>query len=583
VPLDRSGAVPGTLSLRVARAGAAKRGNKVLFALAGGPGQPGAFFAPFSREDLGRAVEGYTVYGLDQRGTGASGVIKCSRLQASVGTSDFAVPAPGSVETCGESLGARRGLYSTSASVQDLEALRRAIGAPKVAFIGVSYGTYVAERYSRAHPTRVERLVLDSVVPQENVDPLARSNLAQVRTNLETACARGRCRGITSDPVGDMATLVSRLPLRGSLYDDRGRRRAASIPDGPDLLDGIVTTTFSEELDRRIPAAVRSALDGDPAPLLRLRRVTRMMNAGPASSLSAGLHAATLCADIRYPWGGPDAPLAGRRPALDAAAAAVPEADLRPFDRVTSAGNGIAVECERWPVTPGVTPPPAPGPLPDVPILIINGGRDTSTPTADARVELARAPRGELLVVRGSGHSVTTKDLPCVSKALRLFFDGQRVGDPCRKENVREEPRAVDPRRLADETGIQGVGGTLGKAMAASFDTVDDAALMIFQVLTGPTARMGGLRGGVVTATFRRDALKLTYDGVVYVPGVRVSGSLSVDRRLFGTLRVSGVVSGRIVLRRNGDATSTLGGRRIELTSGRSVLAPRQLREVRAR
>ena len=82
VPLDRSGALPGSLSLRVARAGSAKRGNKVLFALAGGPGQPGAFFAPFSRNDLGRAVEGYTVYGLDQRGTGASGVIKCSRLQA---------------------------------------------------------------------------------------------------------------------------------------------------------------------------------------------------------------------------------------------------------------------------------------------------------------------------------------------------------------------------------------------------------------------------------------------------------------------------------------------------------------------
>ena len=253
VPLDRSGTVPGTLSLRVARAGTPKRGGKALFALAGGPGQPGAFIASFARDELGRAIENYTVYGLDQRGTGASGVISCPRLQSSVGTSDFAVPSPGSVEACGESVGARRGFYPTTATVEDLEAVRRALGVSKIAIVGVSYGTYVAERYARTYPARVDRLVLDSVVSQENVDPLARSNIAQVRTNLQTACTRGRCRGITSDPVGDVTALVRRMPVRGPLYDDRGRRRTAAIPDGADLLDGIVTTTFSEELDRAHP------------------------------------------------------------------------------------------------------------------------------------------------------------------------------------------------------------------------------------------------------------------------------------------------------------------------------------------
>ena len=118
--------------------------------------------------------------------------------------------------------------------------------------------------------------------------------------------------------------------------------------------------------------------------------------------------------------------------------------------------------------------------------------------------------------------------------------------------------------------------------MAAAFDTVYDSAQMIFEVLTKPTVRMGGLRGGVVTAP-RARRLKLILDGVVYVPRVRVSGTLTADRRLFGRLRVSGAVSGRIVLKRNGDATSTLGGKRIDLTSGRSLLAPRQLRQVRAR
>ena len=37
---------------------------------------------------------------------------------------------------------------------------------------GVSYGMFVAERYAISHPDRVSRLVLDSVVLHEGVDPL---------------------------------------------------------------------------------------------------------------------------------------------------------------------------------------------------------------------------------------------------------------------------------------------------------------------------------------------------------------------------------------------------------------------------
>src|SRR4051812_41626105 len=286
VPLDRSGAVPGSLSLLVARDVAAKGSKKVLFALSGGPGQPGVFTAGLGREALGKGANGYAIYGLDQRGTGKSGLINCPALQTSMGTSDFTVPAPGSVEACGTALGARRGLYTTADTVEDLEALRRAIGVPKIALYGVSYGTYTAERYARAHPDRVDRLILDSVVPQENIDPLALPNLARVRAFLTDSCTRSRCRGITSDPVGDMTRLVSGgLPLRGPVFDGNGKRRTGTLAHGPALLDMVVTTSFSAEIAARIPAAVRSARDGDPAPLLRLNAITRGLNRGPASSL----------------------------------------------------------------------------------------------------------------------------------------------------------------------------------------------------------------------------------------------------------------------------------------------------------
>ena len=65
-----------------------------------------------------------------------------------------------------------RRLYSTTATVADLDAVRKALGVERIGMLGISYGTYVAERYARAHPDHVSRLVLDSVVPQENVNPL---------------------------------------------------------------------------------------------------------------------------------------------------------------------------------------------------------------------------------------------------------------------------------------------------------------------------------------------------------------------------------------------------------------------------
>jgi pimeloyl-ACP methyl ester carboxylesterase len=570
VPLDRSGAVAGKLSLLVARDAGAKGSKKVLFALSGGPGQPGVFTAGLGREALGSGAKDYAIYGLDQRGTGKSGLLDCPALQRSVGTSDFTVPAPGSVEACGASLGARRGLYSTTATVEDLEALRRAIGAPKIALYGVSYGTYTAERYARAHPDRVERLILDSVVPQENVDPLSLPTLARVRTFLRDSCARSRCRGTTTDPVADMAALVAGdLPLRGAVYDGKGARRTGVLAGGPALLDLLVATSFSPEIAARIPAAVRSARDGDPAPLLRLDAVTRAFNRGSASELSAALHTATLCADVSFPWGGPDTDPAGRAPALAGAAAGVAPDEFAPFGPATSLGTGSTVACERWPATAGIAPPPAPGPLPAVPTLLIAGTRDLSTPLTDARRELARAPRGELLVVPGEGHSVTTGQIDCVLAGLARFFRDAKVGDPCRKADQSIAPRGTDPATLDAETPIGGVGGTISKAIQASLDTVVDSAELAFAQLFDESVRFGGLRGGSVRARVGRAAVTLDLDRVVYVPGVSVTGRVTVARSLTGSVRISGRFSGRLVQRRDGTATITLDGRTFDLTAAR--------------
>src|SRR4051794_25697045 len=79
VPLDRTGATPGTVALHYA---SRRRGPKpVLIALSGGPGQSSVSAASSFAISLEPALSRYRLAVLDQRGTGESGVLDCPNLQ----------------------------------------------------------------------------------------------------------------------------------------------------------------------------------------------------------------------------------------------------------------------------------------------------------------------------------------------------------------------------------------------------------------------------------------------------------------------------------------------------------------------
>ena len=106
---------------------------------------------------------------------------------------------------------------------------------------------------------------------------------------------------------------------------------------------------------------------------------------------------------------------------IDLLAAWAEAGDLYPFDRATAIGNGFAQQCLNWPPV-DVSKPDGPRDLPDVPVLLLAGTLDLSTPLEWAQRAAARAPGGKLVVVENAGHGVQNQKDPKMLETLRAFI-----------------------------------------------------------------------------------------------------------------------------------------------------------------
>jgi pimeloyl-ACP methyl ester carboxylesterase len=395
VPLDHGGKRGGTLHLAVGAANNASAPRGVLLVLAGGPGQPGLpIMGRFVDRALGAVKDAYRIVVFDQRGTGA-GALRCAALQDAMGSSDLAPPPAGAVRACAAKVGSRRQYYGTDDVVADMDALREALGVDRWAIDGISYGTFVGERYALAHPGHVSKLVADSVVPHTGIADAGAAEFRAIRRVLGQLCPA--CNR-------DLAATVRRYR------------------DGPKLLDALTVLSIADPTYRQVvdvPRVLHDAARGNRAGLDSWLATARTWQEAPAEALDQGLHASALCGDWRWPWGSSAAPLAGRGRKLARAAAAV---DPYPFDRATVLGNGFVRQCLPWaPIAPT---PRATGKI-RVPTLLLEGDRDLSCNVEWAREELRLTTRGKLVIVPGAGHSVQSRAASDVARdAVRRFLLG---------------------------------------------------------------------------------------------------------------------------------------------------------------
>jgi pimeloyl-ACP methyl ester carboxylesterase len=576
VPLDRAGAVPGTLTLSIKRVVATSNptGTAVV-ALAGGPGQAALPSATELAAILGPSLAQRDLLVFDQRGTGSSNRLRCAAFEGAF--SSIAEAA----SSCADQIGPARGFYRTADSVDDIESIRVESGYNKLVLFGVSYGTKVAEDYAAKYPANVESMVLDSVVPPEGSDVLNVSTFKALPRALAELCGNGLCNGITTNVARDLANVAHRAAKVGSggragLVGKVNTPGGAAIKvrlDRDGLLDILLAGDLNPTLRAELPGALRSTIKGDRRPLLRLRLraagLTGIPNAraqGEVGGDSDALFVTTRCEESAFPWDR-NARAAQRAVQAKAAAQAHPAADFGAF------GSGVAVRSEVIPVClgwPNASPPPAPPtPLPQVPTLIITGGGDVRTPTEDAVSVASRIPGAPVLSVPYMGHSVLSSDTSgCAKAGLAAFFAGQPVA-PCVDAKPIIAPTKVAPTRLSRLAGRT----KALKTVAAVSATVRDVRLQFLgdELAAGRAtpsgAKVAGLRSGHATAASKGFDMRR----VEFVPGVVVNGHVPQSGRATLTVRGAAAAHGRLTFRSDGSVSGTLDGHEVNAHPARAA------------
>ena len=565
VPLDRTGATPGTISLHVEELPAVGTPRGVMFLLAGGPGQGSAQSFALGNADEVQFFQflfpGYTLVAFDNRGTGKSGLINCPGLQSTVPTT--AEEGANLARDCAQQIGPTRQFYSTRDHADDMEAVRTALGFGKIAIYGVSYGTKLALAFAQAYPNSVDRMILDSVLPTSLPDPFERNVMQAMPQTLQALCAGGLCRGITSNLADDAVTVANRLeakPAVGTVIAPGGRVIKRTM-NGEDFVGLVIDSDLSPGIQSELPAAIRAAREGYTRPLLRLFDLDERTSSLSAEDLSFGLYAATTCADVHFPWA-PTTPPSERTSVLNAAVAALPAGSFGPFG-TWAARLGTAYFCDLWP-SPSGNAPLAGGPLPNVPVLTFSGGLDFRTPTASAASVTSLFPQGHLVVVPGTGHNVLNPILQstCPFTAVRNWLIGVIPPATCPRVPAFENPFGALPRTSPKKSAP-------ATALDAAKAVREAEASWFLVILSGKSLAPSGLYGGRVTDATSALGFKLTNYSVT--PGLRVAGKMTLVVQaapfgLNGTIKVSGPAAAAGSLRAShGRLSGTLGGRHVSV------------------
>ena len=380
--------------------------------------------APMWAEVFGDLLSDHDVLLIDSRGGGRSHPIRCG-ITALPATRKGFVRA---IEGCGKRLGRQARAYTNAATADDMEAVRKHLGIPKLDLYGVSTGTYLMTVFAQRHPRSVRSIVLSSAFPLR-FDMWGRANARALRVAIRRVCARsttGKCSGERT--LRQLGRLARRLQAHPIPYPLNGQRRRLDET----TLAGIAYQAGANGVIGQIPAVVRAALGGDNRPLISAAQMLAPLFSGSGVGDAApdrALAASLMCNDYPTLWNR-HAPIGVRQRQFAARRARLSRAAFRPFSvrawtsAIIDRGNG----CIRWPDRNGPRQRTT-GPFPDVPVLVISGDLDTNVPTAEGRQAARQFPHAHVVDVPNAWHGPEREPTGCALSITTNFIRNQHLGD----------------------------------------------------------------------------------------------------------------------------------------------------------
>ena len=401
------------LKLAIVKSDSALPEKDLVVYLAGGPGQSAIQTYPEMAPALAPLLKHHDLLLLDQRGTGSSHPLTCPDVEKQMKKFADTVTTPEQraelVAQCATEVEKTSDprYYTTTDAVADLEAVREALGAPKLDLVGVSYGTRMAQHYASTHPDAVRSIVLDGVVPNPMVLGATFAEALQHALKLQAAAcnAAPACKTAFGDWYATLHQLHAKLksePPQKVTFDDPVTFKPVTRTLTADTLAGVARLfAYSATTAALLPLAVHEAAQGNYAPLMGQ---SQLLTGDLSESMEGGMQLSVLCTE--------DASLL--KP--------------RPQDADTLLGNqlieGFMAECKVWPHGPMPANFHAPFKS-SIPTLLISGERDPVTPPSDAAEVLKGLSDGRSLVVKGMGHAEAI-NAGCMPTLVEQFIDKRK-------------------------------------------------------------------------------------------------------------------------------------------------------------